>query len=322
MAKVSILGSTGTIGKNVAFTLARMDTVNEIVMLSRKKSVGKAEGEVIDMYDALAAENIRCNLIPSNNYEDMKESDIVLITAGIPRKEGMDRLDLAKPNAKIVNNYAKHIAKYAPDSIILVATNPVDVMTTIALEGSGFDKHKVIGIGNHLDSLRLKMILANHYNINSSEIHTRVIGEHGNHMVPLLSSTTIGGIPLKYFIKSTDLDVQKIITRLKKAGNLIISRKGATEYGPSYAIADLISTIITDSNKILTVSTYLENEIENVNDVSLGVPVILSKEGIRAIVPIQMHKIEKEKFYEAATTVKNTTYEVKEYLDTLDEEDY
>lgn len=314
MAKVSILGSTGTIGKNVAFTLARMDTVSEIVLLSRKNSIKKAEGEVIDMYDALAAENIRCNLIPSNNYEDMKDSDIILISAGIPRKEGMDRLDLAKPNAEIVHNYGKQIAKYAPNSIIIIATNPVDVMTTIALEASGFDKNKVIGIGNHLDSLRLKMILAKHFNINSSEIHTRVIGEHGNHMVPLLSSTTIGGIPLKYFIKATSLDIPKLINQLKQTGKTIISRKGATEYGPSYAIADLISTIITDSNKILTVSTYLDNEIENVNNVSLGVPAILGKNGIRSIIPIQMHELEREKFYEAAATIKEVTNEIKKEL--------
>lgn len=315
MTKVSILGSTGTIGKNVAFTLARMDTVSEIVLLTRKNSIRKAEGEVLDMYDALAAENIRCNLIPSNNYEDMRDSDIVLITAGMARKEGMDRLDLAKPNAKIVHNYGKQIAKYAPDSIILVVTNPVDVMTTIALEASGFDKNKVIGIGNHLDSLRLKMILAKHFNINSAEIHTRVIGEHGNHMVPLLSSTTIGGIPLKYFIRSELLDIKKIINQLKQTGKSIIARKGATEYGPSYAIAHLISTIITDSNKILSVSTYLDNEIENVSGVSLGVPAILCKEGIRAIIPIKMHEHEKKEFYEAATIVKEVTDYVKKDLD-------
>lgn len=134
-------------------------------------------------------------------------------------------------------------------------------------------------------------------------------------MVPLLSSTTIGGIPLKYFIKSTALDLPKLINQLKQTGKSIIARKGATEYGPSYAIANLISTIITDSNKILSVSTYLDNEIEDVNNVSLGVPAILCKEGIRAIVPVQMHEIEKEKFHEAAAVVKEVTDEVKRELD-------
>lgn len=310
MVKVSILGSTGIIGKNVAFTLARADTVDEIVLYARPQSVDKAKGESYDMYDALAAEDIDCKLTPTSDFNDIEGSSIVLITAGTPRQEGMNRRDLAIPNAKIVRAYAKQISLHAPDSIILIATNPVDVMTTVALKYSGFDKNKVIGIGNHLDSLRLKNYFSRFLNINSSEVHTRVIGEHGDYMVPLLSSTTIGGIPLKYFIKSVDVDVKRLIKRLRNAGNTIISKKGATEYGPSFAIANLISTIITDTHKILTVSTYLDGEIENVSDVSLGVPAVLSKNGIAMIVPIHMNDYEKDKFYEAANAVKATTDDV------------
>ena len=134
-------------------------------------------------------------------------------------------------------------------------------------------------------------------------------------MVPLLSSTTIGGIPLKYFVKSVDVDVKRLLNRLKNAGNTIISKKGATEYGPSFAISNLISTIITDSHKILTVSTYLDGEIEDVYDVSLGVPVVLSKKGIAMIVPIHMNDYEKNKFHEACRIVKETTDEVLQALD-------
>ena len=314
MAKVSILGATGVIGKNVAFTLARADTVDEIVLFAREGSIEKAKGESFDMYDALAAEDIDCKLTPSSQFSDIANSDIVLITAGAPRKEGMKRLDLAIPNAEIVRDYAEKIAVHAPDSIILIATNPVDVMTTIALEASGFDKTKVIGIGNHLDSLRLKTYFSKQININSSEVHTRVIGEHGDHMVPLLSSTTIGGIPLKYFIQSVDIDIPKLISRLRKAGNTIISKKGATEYGPSYAISNLISTIISDSHKILTVSTYLNGEIAGVGGVSLGVPVVLSKKGIVMIVAIHMNDYEENKFKQAAEVVRQSTDEVKNHL--------
>ncbi|MBR7051176.1 MAG: malate dehydrogenase, partial [Methanobrevibacter sp.] len=156
MVKVSIIGSTGIIGKNVAFTLAREDTVDEIVMFSRPKSVDKAKGETYDMYDALAARDIDCRLTPSCDFNDLTGSHIILIAAGIHREKGMKRLDLAIPNAEIVSYYSQKIAEYAPDSIILVATNPVDVMTTVALKTSGFKKSKVIGVGNHLDSLRLK----------------------------------------------------------------------------------------------------------------------------------------------------------------------
>ena len=314
MVKVSILGSTGIIGKNVAFTLARADTVDEIIFFSRPQSVDKAKGETFDMYDALAAEDIDCRLTPSCDYADIEGSQIVLITAGTPRNEGMKRMDLAIPNAEIVKNYAEKIAVHAPDSIILIATNPVDVMTTVALKASGFKKSKVIGIGNHLDSLRLKAYFSRQIDINSSEVHTRVIGEHGDHMVPLLSSTTIGGIPLKYFVEYVDLDITRLVNRLKNAGNTIISKKGATEYGPAFAISNLISTIITDSHKVLTVSSYLDGEIYGVEDVSLGVPAVLTKKGVAMIVPIHMNDIERKEFFEAARSVREVTDEVLKYL--------
>jgi len=307
MVKVSIMGSTGIIGKNVAFTLARADTVDEIVFFARPQSVDKAKGETFDMYDALAAEDIDCKLTPTDDFNDLKNSEIVLITAGVHREEGMNRRDLAIPNSEIVAEYAHQISVHALDSIIMVATNPVDVMTTVAYKASGFKKTKVIGIGNHLDSLRLKAYFSRQININSSEVHTRVIGEHGDHMVPLLSSTTIGGIPLKYFVRAVDMEVPRLVNRLKKAGNTIISKKGATEYGPAFAIANLISTIITDSHKILTVSTYLEGEIADVHDVSIGVPAVLSKNGIAMIVPIHMNDFELHEFKEAAEAIKETT---------------
>ena len=315
MVKVSILGSTGIIGKNVAFTLAREDTVDEIVMFSRPESLNKAKGETYDMYDALAARDIDCKLTPSCDFNDIKDSHIVLIAAGIHREKGMNRLDLAVPNAKIVSCYSKKIAEYSPDSIILVATNPVDVMTTVALKASGFKKSKVIGVGNHLDSLRLKNYFSRQIDINSSEVHTRVIGEHGDHMVPLLSSTTIGGIPLKYFVEYVNLDITGLVNQLRNAGNTIISKKGATEYGPAFAISNLISTMITDTHRVLTVSSYLDGEIERVEDVSLGVPAVVTKKGVAMIVPIHMNDIERHEFLEAARTVRRATEEVFEKLE-------
>ena len=315
MVKVSILGSTGIIGKNVAFTLAREDTVDEIVMFSRPESLEKAKGETYDMYDALAARDIDCKLTPTSDFEDIADSNIVLIAAGIHREKGMKRLDLAVPNAKIVSYYAKKIAEFAPNSIILVATNPVDVMTTVALKSSGFKKKKVIGVGNHLDSLRLKNYFSRQIDINSSEVHTRVIGEHGDHMVPLLSSTAIGGIPLKYFVEYVELDIRGLVDQLKRAGNTIISKKGATEYGPAYAISNLISTMITDTHRVLTVSSYLEGEIGMVEGVSLGVPVVITKHGVAMIVSIHMNDIEKKEFLKAAKTVREATDEVLEILD-------
>ena len=284
-------------------------------MFSRPQSIEKAKGETYDMYDALAAEDIDCRLTPSCDYNDLAGSAIVLIAAGTPRQEGMKRLDLAVPNAKIVAHYSQKIAEYAPDTIILVATNPVDVMTTVALKASGFKKKKVIGVGNHLDSLRLKNYFSRHLDINSAEVHTRVVGEHGDHMVPLLSSTTIGGIPLKYFIEQVDVDVFGLVNQLRNAGNTIITKKGATEYGPAFAISNLISTIITDSHKVLTVSCYMDGEIADVKDVSLGVPAVISKHGIAMIVPIHMNDYEEKEFLKASEIIKLATDDVFERLD-------
>ena len=315
MTKISIMGVTGVIGKNVAFKLARRDTVDEVVFFAREQSVSKAKGETYDMYDALAAEDIDCKLTPTSNFEDLAGSEIVLITAGTHRKEGMERSDLAFINADIVYNYAKQISIHAPDSIILIATNPVDVMTAVALKASGFNKKRVIGLGNHLDSLRLKNYFSRRLDINSSEVHTRVVGEHGERMVPLLSSTTIGGIPLKYFIKDVKIDIPEIIKTLRNAGNTIISKKGATEYGPAYAISNLIQTIITNSHKILTVSIYLEGEIADMEGVCLGVPAVLSKKGVAMVVPIHMNDYERKKFEIAADHVRTLTAQVLENLE-------
>ncbi len=314
MVKITIIGASGTIGKNVAFTLAREDSIDKIVMFSRESSFEKVNGEILDMYDALAAEDFDIDLIASHDFNDITGSSIVLITSGIPRKEGMSRLDLAIPNAKLVRDYSEKIAEYAPDSIILVVTNPVDVMTSVAIDASGFDKSRVIGLGNHLDSLRLKTILARFFHVNSGEIQTRVIGEHGDHMVPLLSYTTIGGIPLRNYQNHSHLDTDELVNTLKTTGSTIISKKGATEYGPAYAISNLTSTIATDSKKMLTVSTYLEGEVAGVYDVSLGVPVILCKDGIKRIIPITMDDDEKQQFYEAARVVKKATYAVQDEL--------
>lgn len=134
-------------------------------------------------------------------------------------------------------------------------------------------------------------------------------------MVPLLSSTTIGGIPLKYFVEYVNLDITGLVERLKRAGNTIISKKGATEYGPAFAISNLMSTILTDSHRVLTVSSYLDGEIERVEEVSLGVPAVITKRGVAMIVPIHMNDIEKKEFFEAAGTVRDATYEVLENLD-------
>ena len=313
--KVSVIGASGRVGKAAAFCLAEENVVNELLLVSREDSLDKIEGEALDMYDAMAAKNIRILIKASSNIEDIKDSHIVVISAGVPRKAGMSRSDIAEPNAKIVAEYSRAVAEHSPKSIILVITNPVDIMTYVALKASGFDKTKVFGLGNHLDSLRLKNMLAKHFNIHVNEIHTRVIGEHGDHMVPLVSSTSIGGILIKNYSLYDTLDIESMIKKVIHAGSYVINKKGSTEYGPAYAIANIITTIINDEKRLFTVSAYLDGEIENVKDVCLGVPVKLGINGIERIVRIKMNEDETKAFINAAEFVKKATYEVMSTLE-------
>ncbi|HOI70653.1 MAG TPA: malate dehydrogenase [Methanobacterium sp.] len=305
--KVCVIGASGKVGRTAAFCLAEENVVDNLVLFAREDSLAKIEGESLDMYDAMAAKDISIKIESSCSKENLHDSDIVVITAGIPRDAGMSRSDIAIPNARIVAEYSRLVAEYSPNSIILVVTNPVDVMTYVALKASGFDRNKVFGLGNHLDSLRLRNMLAKHFNIHVSEIHTRVIGEHGDHMVPLVSSTSIGGMLLKNYALDGTIDMEGMVKKVINAGSYVIDKKGSTEFGPAYAIANIITTILNDEKKILTVSAYLDGEIEDIKDVCLGVPVKLGINGIERIVPIKMSDNEIDAFKSAAEYVKKET---------------
>lgn len=313
--KVSVIGASGRVGKAAAFCLAEDSVVSKMVLLSREKSLDKIQGESLDMNDALAAKDIRVSITASSNFEDMAGSKIVIIAAGVPRTPAMTRMDLAVPNAKIVAKYSRLVAKHAPESIILVITNPVDVMTYVAHKASGFPRNRVIGLGNHLDSLRLKNLIAKHFNIHVSEIHTRIIGEHGDHMVLLLSSTSIGGILFKDFSQYQSFDVDGIIDKVKNAGSYVINKKGATEYGPAYAVSNIVKTILNDEKRILTLTTYLDGEIYGISDVCLGVPVMLGKNGVERIVKVKMDENELNAFKVAGDAVKKSTDEIMSTLE-------
>lgn len=308
--KVSVIGASGKVGSSAAFSLAEEYSLRELVLVSREESLNRIKGEAMDMYDALAAKDVHVDIKSTCNMEDVAGSNVIVLTSGIPRNESMSRMDLAIPNAKIVAEYAREVAKHAPESILLVVSNPVDVMTHVALKASGMDRNRVFGLGNHLDSLRLKTFIARHFNINVSEVRSRVIGEHGANMVPLLSSTSIGGILLKYFSNYKDFDMGHIIEKVKTAGEEVISRKGATEYGPAYAISNIVTTILNDEKRILTVSAYLDGEIEGIKGACLGVPAKIGENGIEEIIPIKMSDYEINAFIKAADAVKSLTQDV------------
>jgi malate dehydrogenase len=286
--------------------------MKDLVLVGREQSINKLEGLKRDIYDALAGTRSDANIYvcDDNNLKAIDESDIVIITSGVPRKEGMSRMDLAKTNAKIVGKYAKKIAEVC-DTKIFVITNPVDVMTYKALIDSKFDRSSVFGLGTHLDSLRFKVAIAKFFGVHIDEVRTRIIGEHGDSMVPLLSATSIGGIPIDKFEKFKDLPIDEIIEDVKTKGEQIIKLKGGSEFGPAAAILNVVRCIVNNEKRLLTLSAYVDGEFDGIRDVCIGVPVKIGREGIEEVVSIELSKDELIAFRKSAEIIKKYCEEVK-----------
>lgn len=206
------------------------------------------------------------------------------------------------------------IAAYSPDSIILVVSNPVDVMTAVALKYSGFPPNRVFGLGTHLDSMRLKSFVADHFNVHVSEVHTRIVGEHGESMVPLWSATTIGGIQIQNLPAFSSLPKDEMVDRVRTAGLHIIEKSGATIYGPAAAISTLVRTVLGNENRILSVSAYIKSEVHNIGDVCIGVPARLNREGAFPV-PIRIDESEVTGFQQSVEKIRNVTSEIMADLD-------
>ena len=312
--KIAVIGASGRIGSTVSFLLAREPSIKHIVLISREKSLKKLEGIRMDMYDALAAEarDAEIEIYSDKEIPDAVDgSEITVISAGVPRKDGMSRLDLAKINAKIIKNYVKDISKTC-DTKLFIVTNPVDIMTQKALFESGYDRSQVFGLGTHLDSMRFKVAIAKYFGVHIGEVRTRIIGEHGDTMVPLLSATAIGGIPISRMPGFENLPYREIVELVKSRGEEIIKLKGGSEYGPASAVVNVIRTIINDEKRVLTLSTYLDGEIDGLGGVCIGVPVKLGRKGIEEIVPIRISPEELETFKHSVQVLKACWESIKD----------
>ncbi|AEF95592.1 malate dehydrogenase [Methanotorris igneus] len=303
--KVSVIGASGRIGSSVSFLLAKEPDIKDLIMISREKSLNKLKGLQMDIYDALAGLRSDAN-IEVHSDKDLSVvdgSDIVIITAGVPRKENMSRLDLAKINAEIVGRYAREIAKIC-DTKLFIITNPVDVMTYKAFIESNYDRNMVFGLGTHLDSLRFKVAIAKFFGVHIDDVRTRIIGEHGDTMVPLLSATGIGGIPIQMMPNFEKFPYKEVIDDVKNKGSEIIKLNGGSEFGPASAVINIVNCIIHDEKRLLTLSAYLDGEIDGIRDVCIGVPVKVGRNGIEEVVPIKLENDELEAFRHSVKVVK------------------
>ncbi|OPX73387.1 MAG: Malate dehydrogenase [Methanoregulaceae archaeon PtaB.Bin152] len=313
MSKVTIVGATGNVGTFSAHTLASIPYVHEILLHGRAGRENLLCGITQDLIDSFAASGQAVDLSWTTDLEDARDSDVVVCTAGVPRRPGQDRLDLALENARIVAGTARVIGECAPHAMILMVTNPVDVMTSVALKYSGMQPNQVFGLGTHLDSMRLKSLIATHFRVHVSEVHTRIIGEHGESMVPLWSATTIGGIQISNLPAFSRLPVEEMVATVRSSGENIIRNKGSTVYGPGEAIATLVRTVLGNEDRILTVSAYIRSEVHDIGDVCIGVPARINRSGVFPV-PIKIAEDEVAQFRESVEKIRSITQEILQKL--------
>lgn len=288
MSKVTVIGA-GNVGSTVANVLAHKDIVNEVVLLDLKGDM--ARGKALDSWQQAPIDYYSTKLTGTDDYKDTAGSDIVVITAGIPRKPDMSRDDLISTNAKIVVSVVKSVLEHTPDPIIILVSNPLDVMTYAAFKAAGLSDKKVFGMAGILDTARYRAFLATALNVSPKDISAVLMGGHGDTMVPLPRYTTVAGIPVTEMIESEELDA--IVERTKKGGGELVQLMGTSAwYAPGAAAAQMVESIVRDENRIFPCCARLNGEY-GLNDIYLGVPVKLGKGGIKEVLELKLNDEEK-----------------------------
>ena len=294
---ITIVGS-GRVGASVALNCGLRE-LDDILLLDVIE--GLPQGEAMDINHQLSELGIDCNVKGSNSYEDMNNSEFVVLVAGLGRKPGMTRMDLLNKNASIVRDVATKIASHAKNAILVVVTNPLDPMTYLALKTTRFDKNKVIGMGGMLDLSRFKSFIHDATGFSRASIQAMVISEHGENMLPLLRFSSIGGIPLNEFLSKGQSE--EIFEKTKKVAAEVIALKGATVYAPGNAVATMIDSIKKNKKEVIPISAYLEGEY-GVSDLCIGVPVVLGSNGIEKIIELNLNEFERKIFDLGVTSVR------------------
>jgi malate dehydrogenase len=298
--KISVIGA-GNVGATTALFLAQQHLGN-VVLLDVIE--GMPEGKSLDIAEAGPVSRFEGRLAGSGNFDDLDNSDIVVITAGLPRKPGMNRMDLLSKNAEIVSSIARHIARAAPRAIIIVVTNPLDVMTYVAWKTSGFQKQRVVGMAGVLDSTRFRHFIAAELNVSVEDTHAMVLGGHGDSMVPLPRYATVSGIPITQLLPQEK--IVQLVDRTRKGGTEIVEllKTGSAYYAPAASVALMVEAIVQDKERMLPASAYLDGEF-GLKEVFVGVPVILGQNGVEKIIEIELTKEEKDALYKSAADVKS-----------------
>ncbi|OIK09998.1 malate dehydrogenase [Bacillus sp. MUM 116] len=300
--KVSVIGS-GFTGATTAFLLAQKE-LGDVVLVDIPQMENPTKGKALDMLEASPVQGFDSNIIGTSNYEDTRDSDIVVITAGIARKPGMSRDDLVQTNQKVMKSVTQEIVKYSPNCTIVVLTNPVDAMTYTVFKESGFPKNRVIGQSGVLDTARFRTFVAQELNLSVKDITGFVLGGHGDDMVPLVRYSYAGGIPLETLIPKERLEA--IVERTRKGGGEIVNLlgNGSAYYAPAASLVEMCEAILKDQRRVIPSIAYLEGEF-GYDGIYLGVPTILGANGIEKVIELELTAEEKAALDKSAESVRN-----------------
>ena len=310
MKRVTVIGS-GKYGSMTALRIAEYDIVDSVVMTDIVD--GLPQGLALDMNQSRYVEKFSTKISGTNNYEDTEGSEVVVITAGLPRKPGMSRMDLLEVNAKIVTDVTNNIMKFSENPTIVVVTNPLDQMTTLVSEISGLPKNKVIGQAGVLDTSRFAYFISEKLDVNINEVEALTLGSHGETMVPVPSQCKVNGQPLTEILSKDEID--QLVQQTSNGGAEIVGllKTGSAYFAPSSAAATMVKSIISDANDIMPACSWLEGEY-GISDVYLGVPTKLGKDGVTEVVELELNNDELTGLRSASDSVKDKVKELNSII--------
>ena len=302
MNKITVVGA-GNVGATAAQRLAEKELARQVVMVDVIEGVPQGKG--LDQWESAPIEGFDTRIVGANGYGPASGSDLFVVTAGIARKPGMSRDDLVKTNAGIVKSVSEEIKRCSPDATVIVVSNPLDVMCWVAKEVTGFPRERVLGMAGILDTARYRSFLAEALAVSVEDIQAMVLGGHGDTMVPLISYTTVSGIPVTQLMDRQQLD--QIVQRTRKGGAEIVGylKTGSAYYAPSAAVVQMVEAIVRDKKRILPCAAWLEGEY-GVEGLYLGVPCKLGAGGLEQIIEVELSKDERAALQKSADAVKQT----------------
>ena len=312
--KVTVVGAGGNVGSTVALSVAQRDFAKEVIALDleRKqddKTFYPSRGRALDQWEASPIHLFDTRVKGTTDYADTAGSDVCVITAGVPRRPGMSRDDLLEINANIVHSVTSELVKYSPETILIIVSNPLDVMVQVAKDASGLPYEKVMGMAGILDTARYRAFIAEELDVSPKDIQALLMGGHGDTMVPLPRFTTLSGMPITHFISEERLD--EIVGRAKKGGGEIVGLMGTSAwYAPGAAAAQMVEAILLDQNRIFPVCAHIDGEY-GIDNLYIGVPVKLGKNGIKEVIEVELTEKETELLHQSAIAVRGTLDDFK-----------